>query len=47
MQDQTVWGLKQKKEKLMTEAVLNRLLQSAFSLLSNHKYIMNVMKELK
>ncbi|MGG0788579.1 hypothetical protein ABE132_07515 [Peribacillus simplex] len=46
MQDQTVWGLKQKKEKLITGAFLNRLLQSAFSLFSSI-YIMTVMKELK
>ncbi|WHY54798.1 hypothetical protein [Peribacillus simplex] len=43
MPDQTVWGLKQNKEKLMTEAVLNGLLQSAFSVFHIH---MNVMKEL-
>ncbi|WP_141993495.1 hypothetical protein [Bacillus sp. B4EP4a] len=36
MQDQTVWGLKQKKEKLMTGAFLNRLLQSAFSVFHIH-----------
>jgi len=36
-----------KKRKADNRAVLNGLLQSAFSLLSNHIYIMNVMKELK
>lgn len=46
MQDQTVWRLKQKKEKLITGAFLNRLLQSAFSLFSSI-YVMNVLKELR
>jgi hypothetical protein len=47
MQSYYRFGALDKKEKLITGAVLNGLLQSAFSLLSNHIYIMNVMKELK